>query len=298
MDFFLNYVLPPLIGALIGYFTNYLAIKMMFHPYNPIKIGKWKLPFTPGIIPKRKPYIAKALASAVGDNLVTKEDLKKVLLSDESKHAVCGAITRALLDNGESFETQLKRSLGDERYAEFTDKTCKKISVVVADSLMKLDVNGLVIEKGGELAEKYITNPLVAMFLTKDKVNSILGNIADQMVAYLQEHSDDLFLPMIESKVQLAAQKDVNALVSLCGFEREAIQKMIENAYDHLISDRSDVLLQQIKITEIVEEKVNAMSNAELEKFTLSVMKKELNAVINLGAVIGLILGLINIIPF
>ncbi len=298
MQFFFNYIFPPLVGAVIGYFTNFLAIKMMFHPYKPVKIGKWRLPFTPGIIPKRKPYIAKALASAVGNNLVTKEDLKKVLLSEESKHAVCTAITHAILDNEESFENQLKHQLGEERYAEVTEKTCKKISAVVADGLMKLDINGIVIEKGGELAEKYITNPLVAMFLTKDKVNSILGSIADQMVAYLQEHSDDLFLSTIEEKVGVLAQKNVDTMLAICGFEKETVQKLMESAYDKLISDKSDALLEQIKITEIIEEKVNSMSNQELEKFTLSVMKRELNAVINLGAVIGLILGLVNIIPF
>ncbi len=298
MEFFFNYIFPPLVGAVIGYFTNFLAIKMMFHPYKPVKIGKWRLPFTPGIIPKRKPYIAKALGSAVGNNLVTKEDLKKVLLSEESKHAVCSAITHAILDNEESFETQLKNQLGEERYVEVTEKTCKKISSVVADGLMKLDINAIVIEKGGELAEKYITNPLVAMFLTKDKVNSILDNIADQMVAYLQEHSEDLFLSTIEEKVGVLAQKNVDTMLTICGFEKEAVQKLIESAYDKLISDKSDALLEQIKITEIIEEKVNGMSNQELEKFTLSVMKRELNAVINLGAVIGLILGLVNIIPF
>ncbi|MBQ9708533.1 MAG: DUF445 family protein, partial [Firmicutes bacterium] len=31
----------PLVGAVIGYFTNYLAVKMLFRPRHAIKIGGW-----------------------------------------------------------------------------------------------------------------------------------------------------------------------------------------------------------------------------------------------------------------
>ena len=45
------YLLPPLAGALIGYFTNYLAIRMLFRPLKPWHFLGLKLPLTPGIIP-------------------------------------------------------------------------------------------------------------------------------------------------------------------------------------------------------------------------------------------------------
>ena len=55
----------PAVGAVIGYFTNYVEVKMLFHPKNPIKIGGYTLPFTPGMIPKRKKDLAKAIGRAV-----------------------------------------------------------------------------------------------------------------------------------------------------------------------------------------------------------------------------------------
>ena len=61
----------PVIGAVIGYFTNYIAVKMMFRPLKPIKFKNYTLPFTPGIIPKGKDRLAKALGEAVGENLLT-----------------------------------------------------------------------------------------------------------------------------------------------------------------------------------------------------------------------------------
>ena len=67
IDLILHYASGPIIGAIIGYITNFIAVKMLFHPYKPIKIFGFTLPFTPGIIPKRKPKLAKAISRAVGD---------------------------------------------------------------------------------------------------------------------------------------------------------------------------------------------------------------------------------------
>ena len=55
----LTIIAGPLIGAVIGYFTNYLAVKMLFRPRREIKIGSKTLPFTPGVIPKGKPRLAR-----------------------------------------------------------------------------------------------------------------------------------------------------------------------------------------------------------------------------------------------
>ena len=80
----------PLIGAVIGYCTNYIAVKMLFRPLHPVKVGNWTLPFTPGIIPRGKARLAKALGNAVGEHLLTKEDLEQILekLSESSAYGV------------------------------------------------------------------------------------------------------------------------------------------------------------------------------------------------------------------
>lgn len=64
------------IGALIGGFTNHLAIKMLFRPYKPIYIAGKKLPFTPGLIPKRRDELAIQLGRMVVDHLLTAEGLR------------------------------------------------------------------------------------------------------------------------------------------------------------------------------------------------------------------------------
>ncbi len=71
------------IGALIGGFTNHLAIKMLFRPHEAKYIGKWRLPFTPGLIPKRRDELAVQLGKTVTNYLLTPETFRKKLLTPD-----------------------------------------------------------------------------------------------------------------------------------------------------------------------------------------------------------------------
>lgn len=78
-------------------------------------------------------------------------------------------------------------------------------------------------------------------------------------------------------------------------FSKEKCEKIISAAYDKIVSKAIDGLLKDLDISAVVEAKINAMDMHELETLCMSVMKKELNAVVNLGAIIGFVLGIINI---
>lgn len=71
------------VGAVIGYITNWFAIKMLFRPHTEKRIFGIKIPFTPGLIPKEKNRIAKSVGDAIGDHLLTSETLVESLCSDE-----------------------------------------------------------------------------------------------------------------------------------------------------------------------------------------------------------------------
>ena len=50
----ITYLVTPIVGGIIGYVTNDIAIKMLFRPHEAKYIFGHKIPFTPGIIPKEK----------------------------------------------------------------------------------------------------------------------------------------------------------------------------------------------------------------------------------------------------
>ncbi|USG64454.1 DUF445 family protein [Brevibacillus ruminantium] len=71
------------VGSAIGGVTNELAIRMLFRPHRPWQIGRWRLPFTPGLIPRRRDDIAVQMGRLVEEHLLTKEGIKKALAQGE-----------------------------------------------------------------------------------------------------------------------------------------------------------------------------------------------------------------------
>jgi len=72
------YVGPPVAGGIIGYFTNDIAIKMLFRPYRAIYIGKRQLPFTPGLIPRNQERLAQRISDTIMGSLLTPGELQNL----------------------------------------------------------------------------------------------------------------------------------------------------------------------------------------------------------------------------
>jgi uncharacterized membrane protein YheB (UPF0754 family) len=85
------WVLPPIAGGIIGYFTNDLAIQMLFRPYRPIFWAGRQLPFTPGLIPANQSRLAKRVSDAILGSLLTPDEIQKIaqrLLSPDRLRSV------------------------------------------------------------------------------------------------------------------------------------------------------------------------------------------------------------------
>jgi len=81
----LTIFLLPLIAALIGYFTNWVAIRMLFRPLKEKRIFGIRIPFTPGLIPRKRRDIANNIGKSVAENLLTTEAVSERLESKEVK---------------------------------------------------------------------------------------------------------------------------------------------------------------------------------------------------------------------
>ncbi|MCK4837239.1 MAG: DUF445 family protein, partial [Desulfobulbaceae bacterium] len=74
-----TWLAPPLIGAFIGYLTNYVAIRMLFRPLKPWRLFSIRIPMTPGVIPAKRHDLAQNIGRMVGDHLLTSQDVGKAL---------------------------------------------------------------------------------------------------------------------------------------------------------------------------------------------------------------------------
>lgn len=94
------YITPPIAGGIIGYFTNDLAIKMLFRPYRAIYIGKRKLPFTPGLIPSNQGRLAQRVADTIMGSLLTPTELqnlaRRLLQTERTQAAILWLLQLAL----------------------------------------------------------------------------------------------------------------------------------------------------------------------------------------------------------
>lgn len=69
---------PPVLGGIIGYFTNDIAIKMLFRPYRAIYIAGRRVPFTPGLIPRNQERLAKNISNTIMGSLLTPQELQNL----------------------------------------------------------------------------------------------------------------------------------------------------------------------------------------------------------------------------
>lgn len=80
---YLVYLAPPLVGALIGYVTNRVAIRMLFRPLKAYHLGQLRIPMTPGVIPSKRHQLAANIGEMVGDHLLTGDEISRSLQKDD-----------------------------------------------------------------------------------------------------------------------------------------------------------------------------------------------------------------------
>ena len=88
MNFFLQWVAPPLVGAVIGYVTNAIAIKMLFRPLTEKHVFGLRVPFTPGILPRQRHKLAVNIGNMVSRELLTESIVRDRLHSAEFRSLV------------------------------------------------------------------------------------------------------------------------------------------------------------------------------------------------------------------
>lgn len=288
----------PLVGAFIGYVTNYIAVKMLFRPLNPVKIGKRTLPFTPGIIPRRKPALAKALGKAVGTTLLTKEDLKAILLCEEVKERITELVCtqlNALFDKEITVKEQALLLAEEEQYEEVRQQMLDTMTDKILERVLEMEIGNFIIESAKKGIKEKVTNPFVTMFLNNDIIDSLAQPIGEYIEQAIQEDGREYIKPMVEKEIESFEEKSIREISEKIPFQFSKIREQIKSIYTKGMERFSDAVLEQFQVEEIVEQKVNEMSVKDLEQLVLSVMKDELQAIVNLGALIGFLLGILNI---
>ena len=296
-----QYFVGPLVGAVIGYITNDIAIRMLFRPHQAKYFMGIHIPFTPGIIPKEKARIAGAIGKAVSENLMNREVLEKSLLSDEMLTKMNNAIDEFVTTQGANEETI-------EQFARhyLTEDDIIAMRQNVSDGIVKMVSSKLTDSNMGEQIAHMATEHVLAK--TRNSVAGLFG--ADKLVAgvaqpiekilakhineILQTNSEQMIKDLVVKQSDDLLNMTMSQLVSNHDEQVAQIKSGINNAYKTIISEHLPRILQDIDISGIIEQRINEMDMDEAEAIILDVMKKELRAIVWLGALLGSIMGTVN----
>ena len=137
------FIISPLIGSVIGYFTNWLAIKMLFRPLTEKRIFGIKIPLTPGVIPSRRDKLAESIGKAVGDVILTPEAFQRVI-DDKRIHKKLNQYLakkiEVLQKDNRSAKEILAKILHGSTDQEKLQEQIEKISYKILEKLIEEDI--------------------------------------------------------------------------------------------------------------------------------------------------------------
>lgn len=289
-----HYIIPPLIGAVIGYCTNYIAVKMLFRPRNEIKVLGRTLPFTPGAIPKNKPRLAKAIGEVVETTFFGEETISAQFLSREAEDNAVAQMVRGMDRPIEDLGISVLGS--EEKYEKGLDRLSEIISQQLLQSLRSGDTIRAVSDAAIDKLVDQFRGGMLGMFITDSFVESAKQMVEAGIQGEIEDKGAEFLNRMVRSQMDTWSRDTLSEIAFEAGYSDQRVERILRKSYRGAVKSAVPVLIDRINVSGMIEEKVNDMSNEQLEELVLSVMKHELNLIVNLGALIGLILGCLNLL--
>lgn len=293
----LKMIFPVAIGALIGYGTNFIAIKMLFHPAKEIRLLGRRVPFTPGVIPKNQGRLARAVGETIAGKLLTAQDFEDVLKDEGLKRQAAISLTDHIMTSEHSLGDFVRQFDPEDPDAmPLTEKIQDTVTQKLLTGIQRIDFSALVMETAGKAFMEKIQGSMLGMFVNEGMVASLAEPIGEALKVYLEEHGYEILSPMVHDEMEELLTLTSAGLLMKLGIDASKLENLFGHFYERLVDEGLDGLLQSIDISGLVESKIHAMDVQELEELVMSVMKHELQTVVNLGALIGAVIGAANLL--
>lgn len=278
----LPWMIPPLIGALIGYVTNYIAIRMLFRPLHPWRLLGIRLPLTPGIIPAKRGELAQRMGKMVGSHLLTADDVRQALEKPVFHRELKGTVNvklRAFLDRDLGPLATLVPESYQRRFRELVTTLRTQAVRIASDYLASTDfdrqLRGFIREKGDALLARDLES-----FLTPARYQG------------LQQHLDARLTTILQSP---EAARTVERFVD------ERLERLLQSdrsLRDLLPEDLVEVLLQLIEreVPPLLERFGGLLYDPDFRKRLVERARQGIDAFLDsLGGLAGLLSGFINL---
>jgi len=184
----------PFISAAIGWITNYVAIKMLFYPREPLKIGFFTIQ---GIFPKRKTALAQRMAKLVAAELLSTEQLRQEI----DHQATHGDIKEAIEDEVESYLREKVSSLNplisslinEQRIQQLKSGICRELETFIPkitrqffDKLDTVNIERLVYEKIASFSSDKLESMMMSVIQNELKFIELAGALLGFLIGLIQ----------------------------------------------------------------------------------------------------------------
>ncbi len=293
-------IVAPLLGGVIGYITNDLAIKMLFRPRKAVYIGKFHVPFTPGLIPAQQGRIAQSIGDVVSGQLLNEETLRQTLLSEKTIQNLQNKV-RAFLRKLSKDERRVRDLLAKKEVREkvnlSTDELEKKLTDGLTAKIIESKLGYTVIESIiGDKMDFINQNKWLSMLVDDNAQKSIKEKLAEKVDEIIAEKAPGAVAAIVAKyRVEIMDARLCDLYARYSDREDMIIEKLTD-MYASILGDNLGRLLKAINIEKIVVDKINSLNPAELETVIFDIAKRELRAIVYLGALLGFLMGFINLL--
>lgn len=285
----LSIIAGPLIGAVIGYITNSIAIKMLFRPYKAVYLFGKRLPFTPGIVPRRRDDLAKTLGDVIVDKLFNADDLELVFTSDYLSDAVADTVTKALRS-----DVRLGQ-LGSVLPEELIDTAKTELCVRIQADICKHGLPLMFAEKGGQMAAAILSNSALSKAVAGGTIDAITKPLAHEIEEFIINDGHDLIMQFLDRGLKAAADISVSKISNQITEDDEELRAGVKDAYLKYMKKNVRPIVESIDVGGMITEKILQMDMSYIEGMVLDVTSRELRLVVLLGGLLGAVIGTINI---
>ena len=270
----MKFLIPVLVGSLIGYLTNWLAIKMLFRPHYEKKLFGIAIPFTPGLIPKERNRMAKNIGEAVGMHLLSTDTIIEAISDSENEAKIKAWLNdkiEKLRHDESTVDEFLEAKIGNDYQPskiKLEEKTSEYLVNFIRREEFKISLNSLIDEN----IERYDTETLyrnisvnaksfVEKLRDSDNLRLEIKNVIDNTLEKALTN-DSTIEGVIPSDVfdsldrYLSDHKDQIGDNIRAVFKDQDVREKIQYTLANVIFDRSNKLLMAFISPDMISEKI------------------------------------------
>lgn len=277
MQAFLVILFMVVVGAVIGGVTNVIAIRMLFHPFKPYYIFKMRIPFTPGLIPKRREEIATKIGQVIEEHLITESVILQKLNEPNTREAINDLVIKQLsklksddatirkfanqfeFDLDDLINNKLDKTIINKLNNYYYDKQATSINEILpAEVITMVDEK---LDQAGDLIRERARN-----YLSSDKG---ARDIYDMLDTFFAEKGKIVGLLQMFMTKESIAERVQHELIRLTRHPKAKviIDKVIRDEYETLKSQSLSHVVKEEQFTNISESLVHlVITNIQLNE--------------------------------